>query len=352
MQTPPSSLPTRNNTLLFIYTILIAVITIMIMVLFGLYINSWMPPERKVSQSYSNGVPEDMLLFIDFETPILIDANAHETFLADVRATEARWSQDGTQIIFISQIDDYQAIFVIKTDGTNIQQLTSSDFNPSDLAWSPDGSQIAFTSNSTEKLGLYVMNPDGSNITPITAGKRQINFFEWSPDSSKIAYSGIVGIYMTNRDGTQEKQISNLQALSLDWSPDSTQLVICSQPSGWDSPNLFVINADGSNEKQFEGIQAFSARWSPDNSKIVFAGRFGDIFSVNPAGNGIQQLTSSRLGDSNPVWSRDGSKIAFVCEAHESDSNRNSTICVMKADGSDIRIVTDHWQSYSPQWRP
>ncbi len=37
-----------------------------------------------------------------------------------------------------------------------------------------------------------------------------------------------------------------------------------------------------------------------------------DIFVIKPDGTGLQNLTNDALVDSKPVWSPDGSKIAFV----------------------------------------
>lgn len=91
--------------------------------------------------------------------------------------------------------------------------------------------------------------------------------------------------------------------------------------------------------------------YSPDGSKRAFSSN-GDIFVADADGSDIHQLTSSKFGAYDPVWSSDGSKIAFVCEVHETASDSVSTICVMNADGSDIRIVTHNWRGRSPRWRP
>ncbi|MDE6334921.1 MAG: hypothetical protein K2L77_09785, partial [Muribaculaceae bacterium] len=59
---------------------------------------------------------------------------------------------------------------------------------------------------------------------------------------------------------------------------------------------------------------------SPDGSKVAFCYR-GDIFTVPATGGKATRLTSTDDYESVPVWSPDGSKIAYA-----SDKNGNFDI--------------------------
>jgi len=69
------------------------------------------------------------------------------------------------------------------------------------------------------------------------------------------------------------------------------------------------------------------------------------IFSVNSDGSNWQELTDD---GTQPVWSPDGSRIAYV-----SERDGNPEIYVMNADGSDQqRLTTNSFVDYQPSWSP
>jgi Tol biopolymer transport system component len=77
------------------------------------------------------------------------------------------------------------------------------------------------------------------------------------------------------------------------------------------------------------------------NGRIAFANNPGsdvDIYSMNPDGSDVTQLTSSFDLNGEPVWSADGAQIAFF---HLSLSPITVDIYVMNSDGSGLTNVTN-----------
>lgn len=77
-------------------------------------------------------------------------------------------------------------------------------------------------------------------------------------------------------------------------------------------------------------------RISPDGSKIAFTYQ-GDIFTVPATGGRATRLTSNPAYDSAPVWSPDGSRIAFA-----SSREGGTDIFIMDADGGAAKRLTSH----------
>lgn len=82
---------------------------------------------------------------------------------------------------------------------------------------------------------------------------------------------------------------------------------------------------------------------SPDGNYIAFTYK-GDIYKVAAGGGTAVRLTATPSLESEPVWSPDGSKIAFA-----SDRNGGQDIYVMSSDGGDLRRLTFHSASETPE---
>ena len=75
---------------------------------------------------------------------------------------------------------------------------------------------------------------------------------------------------------------------------------------------------------------------SPDGTEIVFSYK-GDLYKVSAEGGTAKPLTMHEAHDYQPVWSRDGKKIAFA-----SDRYGNFDVFVMSSNGGEATRLTYH----------
>ncbi len=104
-----------------------------------------------------------------------------------------------------------------------------------------------------------------------------------------------------------------------------------------------------------------NAGGSASPAKIAFySERDGnaEIFIMNPDGSDQRRLTFNQFEDSSPVWSPDGSQIAFISDrddpqAGECFPNCLFQIYVINTDGSDEnKIVETEFTAHHPDWHP
>ncbi len=126
--------------------------------------------------------------------------------------------------------------------------------------------------------------------------------------------------------------------------------------SGGSGRDLFVMNSNGSsptNVTNSPDVYEEGQSWSPDGLKLAYAaldfegpGSITGINVINADGTGRVRLTQSST-DAEPVWSPDGTRIAFTRRVGFSKQ-----LMVMNANGSNVELVHEAPYIEMLRWSP
>ena len=222
---------------------------------------------------------------------------------------------------------------IINTDDGTARDVGGQDpnlFNP--CGWpSPNGTLLMCEtfSNDGSQNGIHtVRSTDGGALTQITSNPGGDDSpGDWSPNGNRIVFQRFdsngnsVGLFVVNTNGTGLKQITpagfNLSSFG-SWSPQGNDIVFSRHVTPDVHSSIWVVHADGTGLHEINvqpatacgGADADPAAqgcnnpvWSPDGTKIAFMRSHnnivdGELETVNADGTGLTQVTNSPGVDS------------------------------------------------------
>lgn len=200
-------------------------------------------------------------------------------------------------------------LWMVSWDGKETVQLTNSPDGESKARFSPDGRYISFVAvrQGATKSQLWLMDRRGGEAKKLTDLKTDLEDYVWSPDSKKIA--------MVLRD-----------------------------PDYADSAKTKIRKPYVIDRYHFKADMKGYLEKSPVH-----------LYVFTVATRKIDTLTTGIYDEASPAWSPDGTRIAFVSNRSEDpDRNQNTDLYVMEArSGAPMKQLTT-WSGVDsePSWSP
>ena len=280
-------------------------------------------------------------------------------------------SPDGKRIAYtvsyysVKENKSHTVIYIMNADGSENKLLTTTSASEYEPAWIKNGEKLAFLSNGQ----IWEMNPDGTERKQLSDCEGGIDGFRFSPDGNKVLF--ISQVKYGERTVDKYPDLDKATGMLID------DLMY----KHWDEwvqtvPHPFIADFDGnkigkatdimegepfeSPMKPFGGIEQLT--WSNDSKQIAYTCRKktgleysvstdSDIYLYNIESKETRNLCKEdakdkNMGyDTNPLFSPDGTMIAWQSmerDGYESDRNR---LCVMNLANGKKSYVTESFES-------
>ncbi len=271
--------------------------------------------------------------------------------------SDPQLSPDGKSILYAVRTADVAAnkrasqTFVIPTAGGTPRVFPGSSVSATEARWSPDGQHVAYISDGQ----LWVSDADGGNEHQVTQLNGGATGPVWSPGNDRIAFTSTVyPDCSTDACNAEKEKAANDNKVK---AHIADQLMV-RHWTAWDNgtrSHLFVVGVDGNGLRDlipgarydvppgpFGGSEGYA--WSPDGRELAYTakdqGRANawttdlNLYTVPAAGGPSTVITAANKGaDQNPVYSPDGRFIAYASQARAGfESDRVRLMFYNRAD--------------------
>jgi dipeptidyl aminopeptidase/acylaminoacyl peptidase len=250
-----------------------------------------------------------------------------EDYLSFENLSDPQISSDGRLVAYTATTVDTKAnrrkseIFISAIDGSrNGAPFAGETASSSSPRWSPDGKFVAFLSaRDGAKTQIWLLATNGGEARKLTNLENGVSNLEWSPDSTRLA-----GLTRTGPPPSKSSDVRHYTHISYKFND-----------TGWfdeKRSHVVVIDAKTGDAKQITDGNDWNdtdPHWSPDSTRIAFvsdrtghefdASRNTDVWVIPAAGGALVRISDHAGPDRGPRWSPDGKRIAYLGAENEDD---------------------------------
>ncbi len=218
-------------------------------------------------------------------------------------------------------------------------------------------SRIAYVASGRGSKEIYLVDSDGENVQRVTSDGSIALSPAWSRDGRLLAYTsyrgGTPALWERNLASGRDRLLSDRAGINITpaYSPDGS-VAFAATVSG----NTEVVSLDAAGVNPLtrgRGFDSLSPSFSPDGARIAFvSNRLGEpqVYVMARGGEPrlVSEYTYGRAGYStSPAWSPRGPWIAYHTRAGGSHQ-----IALVGADGNARRLLTNQGTNEDPSWAP
>jgi TolB protein len=230
-----------------------------------------------------------------------------------------------SRIAFVLQGRGSKEVYLVDSDGENVQRVTSDGSLALTPTWGADGLRLAYTSYRSGPPLLYerdlrtgrdrvISDREGINSTPA-----------YSPDGRLIAFGTSVAgntevaTYDRQQNCCLQQQTQGRQYDSFNptFSPDGRQLAFVSDRLG--QPHIYVMELGGDARLISEYVYGSRVKndapdWSPSGNQIVYQTELSPgnhQLTLADLDRGSRRILTNQGNNETPSWAPDGRHVVF-----------------------------------------